>query len=260
MSPQRKKPEDVVDNVLRRAKLAKIARRLQNCLALAQFKTELCCEDLSFDAIELAFEEEIQQKYLAEYNFLSCSAPLTTQLPYSYALPSLSHEPDPSSHVNGYTNHRKRTLFTSFEESPSSPSKRSRRSLTANKPFGDCWEGSEESARLSDIEQSHHRRITSLVQHSPSPSPAAPADDDFPSIRFFNPPNIRPPLMAMSPSTPLQKNNMLGSIPSIIPPDDGKPFATTPDQCFDLADFINETPVGPVQNPRRTPATSPITP
>ncbi|PHH72483.1 hypothetical protein CDD83_4940 [Cordyceps sp. RAO-2017] len=39
-SPWKKQPEDVVDSVLKRAQVSKIARRLQNRLALAQFKTK----------------------------------------------------------------------------------------------------------------------------------------------------------------------------------------------------------------------------
>ncbi|KAI5455932.1 hypothetical protein BGZ63DRAFT_429536 [Mariannaea sp. PMI_226] len=68
MSSQLRKPEDVVDSRLRREELAKTARRLWNCLALAQFKAQHGCEDLSFHIIELAFEEEMQQAHFSQCN------------------------------------------------------------------------------------------------------------------------------------------------------------------------------------------------
>ncbi|KAM6536619.1 hypothetical protein FALCPG4_002608 [Fusarium falciforme] len=82
-SPWKKQPEDVVDCVLKRAEVSKIARRLQNRLALAQFKTKHGWEDLTLDSIEPKVEEEMRRKRLAEPgDLLSDSSSSASDLPY----------------------------------------------------------------------------------------------------------------------------------------------------------------------------------
>ncbi|KAM6513373.1 hypothetical protein FALCPG4_015801 [Fusarium falciforme] len=260
MLPQQKKPEDVVDSVLRRAELAKIARRLQNRLALAQFKTDHGCEDLSFGAIELAYRDEIRQRHLTEYDLLSRSAAFTAQLPHPSALPSLSHEADLCLQANGHANARKRALFPSFlEDSPCNPSKRPCRSRTAVKTFNEQSrkhsEDSKARAQPSIIDQTYRRRIAPVVQCMGNPqfSPAVPeSDDDSSTARLFHATNLRPSLMPRFPSTTLQKTNNPDPVPSVIPLGSGNLVPATPASHFDWADFINATPNSPAQNDGKT--------
>ncbi|MCJ1274201.1 hypothetical protein MMC21_001996 [Puttea exsequens] len=55
-------PDDVVGKVLRRAEVAKIARKLQDRLALASYKTQHGQEALSFNDVEARLEKTIQRK------------------------------------------------------------------------------------------------------------------------------------------------------------------------------------------------------
>ncbi|KAI9816508.1 MAG: hypothetical protein M1827_001640 [Pycnora praestabilis] len=55
-------PGDVVEKVLRRAEVAKMARLLQNRLALANFKTKHGWENLALDTIEPKVEKELKRK------------------------------------------------------------------------------------------------------------------------------------------------------------------------------------------------------
>ncbi|RSL77635.1 hypothetical protein BHE90_017535 [Fusarium euwallaceae] len=174
MPPQRNKPKDAADNVPRRAELAKIARRLQDRLALARFKTDHGCEDLPFDAIELAYEEEIRQRHSTEYDLLLCSAALAAQLPHHAALPSLSHEANPCLQASGYANVRKRALCPSLlKDSPCNLGKRPR---TAVKNFNDhSREHIEEQARPLHIDD----------------SPGVPENDDgLSTARFWHGTNL----------------------------------------------------------------------
>lgn len=59
-----------------------IARRLQNRLALAQFKTKHGWEDLTLDTIEPKVEEERRRKRLFEADAHSDSSSSTSELPY----------------------------------------------------------------------------------------------------------------------------------------------------------------------------------
>ncbi|KAL6721113.1 hypothetical protein ACLMJK_000213 [Lecanora helva] len=54
--------EDVVGKVLRRAEVAKMARKLQDRLALASYKTQHGQESLSFDDVEARLEKSILRK------------------------------------------------------------------------------------------------------------------------------------------------------------------------------------------------------
>ncbi|KAF4453582.1 cyclin-dependent kinase, partial [Fusarium austroafricanum] len=121
-SPWKKQPEDVVDSVLRRAEVSKIARRLQNRLALAKFKTKHGWEDLTLDSIEPKVEEEMRRKRLAEpTDVLSDSSSSASDLPYpSRALMSSPLKAplfsDAVGSSNGSTGHRKRTYLATFHD------------------------------------------------------------------------------------------------------------------------------------------------
>ncbi|EFW99866.1 nrm1-like protein [Grosmannia clavigera kw1407] len=141
-------PDVVADRVLRRAELGKMACRLQNRLALAQFKTRNGWEDLTLDMIEPKVEEEIRRKRGCDGDVLSDSSSSTSELPYPShrGLMSSPLKPpffsDAIGSSNGSTGHRKRTYVASFDDLHqnrhdafvlSSPSKRYRSSppLTA---------------------------------------------------------------------------------------------------------------------------------
>uniref|UniRef100_A0A8H7TTR2 Uncharacterized protein n=1 Tax=Bionectria ochroleuca TaxID=29856 RepID=A0A8H7TTR2_BIOOC len=81
VSPWKKQPEDVVDCVLKRAEVSKIARNLQNRLALAQFKAKHGWEELTLDSIEPKVEEEIRRRRAIEADN-SDSSSSVSDLPY----------------------------------------------------------------------------------------------------------------------------------------------------------------------------------
>ncbi|KAH7108770.1 hypothetical protein B0J13DRAFT_463209 [Dactylonectria estremocensis] len=270
MSSLRKKPDDVVDGILKRAELSKLARRLQSLLALARFKTKHGWEDLTLDTIEPNFEEEIRQKRLAEGDTLSDSAFSASGLPYSSdTLMSLPLKPDLFSNAVGSrnkgTSHRKRTYLTSFENNPSSPSKRFRLSPTAHKSVGDhsFWKDSQGRAQPSPIKPCRQQHFTPVDQDSsfqlrllnsgltPLNLAAPSDDDDFLTVHSFNAANMRSSPLTGPPSTPPQKNSKLDLLSSMVTPGDGNLFPTTPDQGFDFADFVNVTPPSPAQKPWR---------
>ncbi|KXJ89422.1 hypothetical protein Micbo1qcDRAFT_177283 [Microdochium bolleyi] len=141
LSPtKRQQPEAVADKVLKRVEVSKIARRLQGCLALAQFKTKHGWEDLNLDTIEPKVEEQIRRKRQFEGDVLSDSSSSTSDLPYpSRALMSSPMKApffsDAVGSSNGSTGHRKRTYMATFDMNMSSPTKRFRTSPTAHKSF-----------------------------------------------------------------------------------------------------------------------------
>ncbi|KAF4121536.1 Whi5 like [Geosmithia morbida] len=141
-SPWKKQPEDVVDSVLKRAELSKIARHLQNRLALAQFKTKHGWEDLTLDTIEPKFEEEMRRKRALEISDVhSDSSSSASDLPYPSGRNTLMSSPlkapffsDAVGSSNGSSGHRKRTYLGDLDNAAaSSPSKRFRVSPTARK-------------------------------------------------------------------------------------------------------------------------------
>ncbi|KAH6984080.1 hypothetical protein EDB80DRAFT_238228 [Ilyonectria destructans] len=269
MSSLRKKPEKVVDGVLKRAELTKLARRLQNLLALAWFKTKYGCEHLTLDTIESILEEEIRQKCLAEDDTLSGSTFSTSGLPYSYDLMSLALEPRLFSNAVGSRNngtiHRKRAYFPSFENKSPNPSKRFRPSPTTHKSVGDhpFWKDSLGRAQPSPVKPCRQQHFTPVDQDSsfglrllnsglnPLNLAAPLHDDDLLAIRSFNAANMRslpltgPPLTPTPTPTPPQKNSKLDLLSPMMTPGDGNLSPTTPNQSFDFADFVNVTPPSP---------------
>ncbi|KAF7534187.1 hypothetical protein G7Z17_g13395 [Cylindrodendrum hubeiense] len=228
-SPWKKQPEDVVDSVLKRAEVSKIARRLQNRLALAQFKTKHGWEDLTLDSIEPKLEEEIRRKRLTEGDVLSDSSSSASDLPYPSR--TLMSSPlkaplfsDTVGSSNGSTGHRKRTYFATFETISSSPNKRFRGSPTAHKSFGgnSAWKDSRQLAQSSPIKTRRQQHFTTsagpdvsffqqrLLAHDlTSPNFAAPSDDDddLLPIHSFNAGNMR----SSPPRTPPMRSRGLGN-------------------------------------------------
>ncbi|KAH6891003.1 hypothetical protein B0T10DRAFT_299693 [Thelonectria olida] len=229
-SPWKKQPEDVVDCILKRAEVSKIARRLQNRLALAQFKTKHGWEDLTLDTIEPKVEEEMRRKRLAEGDVLSDSSSSASDLPYPSR--TLMSSPlkaplfsDAIGSSNGSTGHRKRTYFASFETISSSPSKRFRASPTAHKlnklTNSHAWKDTHQLANSSPIKPRRQQHFTTsggpdvsffqqrLMKGLTSPNFAAPSDDDddLLPVHSFNVANVH----SSPPRTPPMRNRTLAS-------------------------------------------------
>lgn len=145
-----------------------MARRLQNRLALAQFKTKHGWEDLTLDTLEPKFEEEIRRKRLSEGDVLSDSSSSASDLPYPTRM--LMSSPlkaplfsDAIGSSNGSTGHRKRTYMASFDHALSSPSKRFRPSPTAHRSFTishATWKDHHQLAQSSPIKPRRQQHFT----------------------------------------------------------------------------------------------------
>ncbi|KAI5466485.1 hypothetical protein BGZ63DRAFT_348420 [Mariannaea sp. PMI_226] len=227
-SPWKKQPEDVVDCVLKRAEVSKIARRLQNRLALAQFKTKHGWEELTLDTIEPKVEEEMRRKRLAEGDVLSDSSSSTSDFPYpSRGLMSSPLKAplfsDAIGSSNGSTGHRKRTYFATFETVSSSPNKRFRGSPTAHKGASalSAWRDTHQLTHSSPIKPRRQQHFTTsggpdvsffqqrLMNGLASPNFAAPSDDDddLLPVHSFNVTNVR----SSPPRTPPMRTRSLAN-------------------------------------------------
>ncbi|KAK0610464.1 hypothetical protein B0T17DRAFT_620940 [Bombardia bombarda] len=166
--PMKKQPELVADRVLKRAEISKMARRLQNRLALAQFKTKHGMEDLTLDIIEPKFEREIRLSRASDGDVLSDSSSSASDLPYpSRALMSSPLKApffsDAIGSSNGSTGHRKRTYMASFDHDMSSPSKRFRQSPTPHRSFTTShvsWKDHHQLAQSSPIKPRRQQHFT----------------------------------------------------------------------------------------------------
>ncbi|KAK3690003.1 hypothetical protein B0T22DRAFT_184431 [Podospora appendiculata] len=145
-----------------------MARRLQNRLALAQFKTKHGLEDLTLDIIEPKFEKEIRLSRYPDGDILSDSSSSASDLPYpSRALMSSPLKPpffsDAIGSSNGSTGHRKRTYMASFDNVDSSPSKRFRNSPTAHRSFTTghvSWKDHHQLAQSSPLKPRRQQHFT----------------------------------------------------------------------------------------------------
>ncbi|KAK4464240.1 hypothetical protein QBC42DRAFT_50389 [Cladorrhinum samala] len=171
-SPLKKQPEAVADRVLKRAEISKMARRLQNRLALAQFKTKHGLEDLTLDKIEPRFEDKIRrsQMPLPDGDILSDSSSSASDLPYPSR--TLMSSPlkaplfsDAIGSSSGSTGHRKRSYPDPFDHNMSSPSKRFRQSPTAHRSFSHpTWKDSHNLlAQSSPLKLGRQQHFTTSV-------------------------------------------------------------------------------------------------
>lgn len=113
-----------------------MARKLQNRLALAQFKTNRGWEDLSLDTIEPRINEELRQRRpMSSGDMLSDSSSSSTTSDFQYGnsrtlmsspLKSSTFFSDQIGSSGGSTGHRKRMYHTSFDLPSSSSSSRKR--------------------------------------------------------------------------------------------------------------------------------------
>ena len=201
-----------------------MARRIQNRLALAQFKAKHGWEDLTLDTLEPKFEEEFRRKRISDGDVLSDSSSSTSDLPYpTRALMSSPLKATIFSDVIGSGSstmgHRKRTYMASFDNSLSSPSKRFRggpagsnhRSFTGGHT---SWKDSHQLAQSSPIKPRRQQHFTTatgpdvsffagsrtLTDSLTSPNFAGPSDDDDDLLptHSFQVDNVR----SSPPSTP----------------------------------------------------------
>ncbi|KAJ4310200.1 hypothetical protein N0V84_011094 [Fusarium piperis] len=278
-SPWKKQPEDVVDCVLKRAEVSKIARRLQNRLALAQFKTKHGWEDLTLDSIEPKVEEEMRRKRLAEPgDLLSDSSSSASDLPYpSRALMSSPLKAplfsDAVGSSNGSTGHRKRTYYATFADASSSPSKRFRASPTAHKSLGAhaSWKNSHQLAHSSPIKPRRQQHFTTsagpdvsffqqrlMSRELTSPNFAAPSDDDddLLPVHSFNHASIR----SSPPRTPPMRSRTLGNKRGKGEAGSGANGGKTGEEGADLLLYLAASPSPAVRTSTRTRMDPPSTP
>jgi hypothetical protein len=177
-----------------------MARRLQNRLALAQFKTKHGWEDLTLDTIEPKVEEEMRRKRILDGDTMSDSSSSNSDLPYP-SRPLMSSPlkapffSDAIGSSNGSTGHRKRTYMASFDHTLSSPSKRFRASPTAHRSFTTghtSWKDHHQLAQSSPIKPRRQQHFTTsagpnvslfagaknLTDALSAPNYAAVSDDD----------------------------------------------------------------------------------
>ncbi|KAL0467761.1 hypothetical protein QR685DRAFT_531395 [Neurospora intermedia] len=235
-SPSKKQHEIevVADRVLKRVEISRMVRRLQNRLALAQFKTKHGLEDLTLDSIEPRFEKELRRSRLLDGDILSDSSSSASDLPYpTRALMSSPLKApvfsDAIGSSNGSSGHRKRSYLASFEYDPnmSSPSKRFRQSPTAHRSFTygshSSWKEHHDLTQSSPMKPQRQRHFTtstgpnvalfdtSRQMTSVLASPgygANPSDDeDDPPVHSFARSHVRvsPPR-----TPPMRTRNVLG--------------------------------------------------
>jgi hypothetical protein len=142
-----------------------VARRLQNRLALAQFKTKHNLVNETLDTIEPKFEQEMRRRRLQDGDLLSDSSSSASELPYpSRALMSSPLKAplfsDAIGSSNGSTGHRKRSYLASFDDAYSSPSKRYRQSPTAHRSFSAHHHHFTQSSPLKPKRQQHFTTST----------------------------------------------------------------------------------------------------
>ena len=216
---------------------AQIARRLQNRLALAQFKTKHGWEDLTLDSIEPKLEEEMRRRRLCDGDVLSDSSSSASDLPYPTR--TLMSSPlkaplfsDAVGSSSGSSGHRKRTYFASFDHTASSPSKRFRASPTAHKSLAasssSTWRDTHQLAQSSPIKPRRQQHFTTSAGPDVSffqqrRMTAAPSDDDddlLPAHSFTmskvrsSPPRTPPMQTTRSLRTKRSRENLDGPNPA----------------------------------------------
>ncbi|KAH8819601.1 hypothetical protein F5884DRAFT_658017 [Xylogone sp. PMI_703] len=170
-SSWKNEPEDVADRVLRRAEVSKMARKLQNRLALAQFKAVRGWEDLTLDKIEPKVEEELRRsRPVSRGDMLSDSSSSTSDFHYPTSRTLLSSPlkapffSDQIHSSGGSNSFRKRTFHTSFDHADSTGGSRKRfRSSPAGRSLYKshaAWKGQHQFIQSSPIKPRKHSHFT----------------------------------------------------------------------------------------------------
>ncbi|ELR08327.1 hypothetical protein GMDG_03122 [Pseudogymnoascus destructans 20631-21] len=155
-------PEVVADRVLRRAEVSKMARKLQNRLALAQFKAKHGWEHLTLDLIEPKVDEHLRRQrpssagdMLSDTSSSSASDfnyPRTVLSSSALKAPFFSDALDSSS---GSSGHRKRSYNATFHNpSHSTARKRFRSSPSAGRSMSQShtsWKDQHQLSQSSPI-------------------------------------------------------------------------------------------------------------
>lgn len=200
-----------------------MARRLQNRLALAQFKTKHNLVNETLDMIEPKFEEEMRRRRLQDGDMLSDSSSSASELPYpTRALMSSPLKAplfsDAIGSSNGSTGHRKRTYLASFDNTFSSPSKRFRQSPTPHRSFTSHHQFTQ-SSPIKPRRQQHFttsagpdlsfysgsRQISDVLTSSANHAATSDDDDDLPTHSFHVASSIR----VSPPRTPPMRSRTL---------------------------------------------------
>ncbi|MCJ1469347.1 hypothetical protein MMC07_007980 [Pseudocyphellaria aurata] len=143
-SPRPQTPEHVVEKVLRRVEVAKMARKLQDRLALASYKAQHGLDNLSFNLVEAHLDNTIRQKRASSSVGTSSdsSSSVSGHQLFSSTLgsspitaPFFSHQIQNSEGNQGYRKRRLHQPAFSQTVSSSSPRKRARAQSTAHPVF-----------------------------------------------------------------------------------------------------------------------------
>ncbi|KFY78545.1 hypothetical protein V498_09086, partial [Pseudogymnoascus sp. VKM F-4517 (FW-2822)] len=156
-------PEVVADRVLRRAEVSKMARKLQNRLALAQFKAKHGWEDLTLDLIEPKVDEHLRRQRPSSAGDMLSDTSSSSASDFAYPRTVLSSSPlkapffsDALDSSSGSSGHRKRSYNASFHD-PSSLStarKRFRSSPSAGRSISQghtSWKDQHQLSQSSPI-------------------------------------------------------------------------------------------------------------
>ncbi|KAK3346267.1 hypothetical protein B0T25DRAFT_460307 [Lasiosphaeria hispida] len=284
-SPAKKHPEMVADRVMKRLEISKMAWRLQNRLALAQFKTKHGWEDLTLDTIEPKVEEQIRRKRHHDGDVMSDSSSSASDLPYpTRALMSSPLKApffsDAIGSSNGSTGHRKRTYVATFDDTTSSPSKRFRHSPTAHRSFTTghtSWKDHHQLAQSSPIKprrQQHFttstgpdvsffagsQQIAEVITSPPNYAANSDEDEDLLPAHSFRPnhghasPPRTPPMRSRA--GPNKKNKDKSSAPAATAPaNETKSGEEGADLLLYLA--ASPSPANPPKNNRMEPPSTP---
>jgi hypothetical protein len=235
-----------------------IARRLQNRLALAQFKTKHGWEDLTLDIIEPKVEEERRLRFLQwsqvgeRGDVLSDSSSTSAELPYPsrtlMSSPLKASGPIFSDAVmsksGSTTGHRKRSYLASFEKPSSGQSKRYRLSPASHKSFPSghaTWKDMHQLAYSSPIKSRRHEHFTTQAGPnvsfltSPTFNIHSDDDDEVLPIHSFSASHIR----SSPPRTPPMRSRNLKTRKSKDRMDDGN---KTGEEGADLLLYLAASP------------------
>ncbi|OBT94739.1 hypothetical protein VE01_06184 [Pseudogymnoascus verrucosus] len=155
-------PEVVADRVLRRAEVSKMARKLQNRLALAQFKAKHGWEDLTLDLIEPKVDEHLRRQRPSSAGDMLSDTSSSSASDFNYPRTVLSSSPlkapffsDALDSSSGSSGHRKRSYNATFHNpSQSTARKRFRSSPSAGRSMSQShtsWKDQHQLSQSSPI-------------------------------------------------------------------------------------------------------------
>ncbi|KFZ07025.1 hypothetical protein V501_06848 [Pseudogymnoascus sp. VKM F-4519 (FW-2642)] len=193
-------PEVVADRVLRRAEVSKMARKLQNRLALAQFKAKHGWEDLTLDLIEPKVDEHLRRQRPSSAGDMLSDTSSSSASDFNYPRTVLSSSPlkapffsDALDSSSGSSGHRKRSYNATFHNpSQSTARKRFRSSPSAGRSMSQSHTRGSNPTSPPPPGQTSPSSAASAAQ-SPRTSPPPPT-----------PPSTQTPTQTptSSPSTP----------------------------------------------------------